>query len=83
MNIIAKVKVKIGNTNCLVQTVPDNSHITCNLDSSSAGVFSVVVLVDNIGYSNNNIKFTYDLSVSSLSQTQGNKNYFQNETKNS
>lgn len=82
MNIIAKVKVKIGNTNCLVQTVPDNSQITCNLDSSSAGVFSVVVLVDNIGYSNNNIKFTYDLSASSLSQTQGNKNYFQNETIN-
>lgn len=65
-----KVSVKVGSQTCTVQSAQDD-QITCQLSLNSAGSFSVNVQIDNLGYSNNNIKFTYDLSITSLSKSEG------------
>lgn len=66
----SKVTVKVGSQVCSVQTTTD-SQITCNLSAGSAGVYPVVVNLTPSGNSNNDKTFTFDLTISSLSQTQG------------
>lgn len=64
------VSVKIGDSSCLILNAND-TQITCILNSSRAGVFSTVVLNENYGLSNSDVKFTYDLSIYLLSNTKG------------
>ncbi len=65
------MKVLIGNSNCLIQTVTD-VEITCNLVNNSAGNYSVLVQTTSSGFSNKDIKFQYELKVDSFSNTEGN-----------
>ena len=67
--------VMIGNTNCSVISADDN-NITCQLSPSSAGNFTVLLRMDNIGYANRNLSFWYDLVIDGLSKTEGKKKIF-------
>lgn len=66
----SKVSVKIGSKSCSVKTLNDG-QLTCELIASSAGVFPVVVNINNIGNSNSDQVFTYNLVLTSLSSSQG------------
>jgi hypothetical protein len=62
--------VKIGMSNCSITSINDNT-IVCNLGVSGAGLNDVIVHIANQGISNNDIKYTYSLSISSLSTSTG------------
>lgn len=64
------VSVMIGNTNCSVISV-DVNNITCQINPSSAGNFTVMLRMDNIGYANRNLSYLYDLVIDGLSKTEG------------
>jgi hypothetical protein len=64
------VKVTIGSADCAISSF-SSSQIQCSVGQSSAGSNPILVQINNVGYANKNIQFTYDLSVSSLSSTAG------------
>lgn len=66
----SKITVKVGAQTCAVQSAVD-TQVTCQLSATSAGLYPVLVVVSNQGNSNADLKFTYDLTVASLSQTSG------------
>ena len=65
----SKVNVTVGTQSCSIQTI-SNTQITCQLTSGSAGTFPVQINLNNIGNSNNDITYTYDLTIASLSTNQ-------------
>lgn len=60
----------IEKTDCPISTVTD-TQIECTLAEHSAGTYSVMVQLDNIGYSDSNKMFSYDIVVDSLSSSEG------------
>ena len=64
------MKVLIGDQTCNVVTVTD-LEVTCNLNPKSAGTYPVLLQLNNQGNSNNDLTFTYDLSISNLSSSEG------------
>lgn len=64
------MKVLIGDQTCNVVAVTD-LEVTCNLNPKNAGTYSVLLQLNNQGNSNNDLTFTYDLSISNLSNSEG------------
>ena len=48
-----------------------STQIVCSLSSYTAGTYSVQVQITDRGYSNSNLNFTYDLTLATLSASQG------------
>lgn len=67
---LGKISVFVGNKTCLIVTA-SNTQVTCQLSTSNAGLFNISLRLSNNGYSNSDKIFTYDLIITSLSQTQG------------
>ena len=64
------ISISIGNSACSIN-IASYTQITCSLGQNSAGTYPVLVLINNKGYANKNIMFAYDLSVESLSSSEG------------
>ena len=64
------ISISIGDSACSINSASD-TQITCSLGQNSGGTYPVIVLINNKGYANKNIMFTYDLSVDSLSSSEG------------
>jgi len=60
----------IGTSSCSIQSLT-SSRIVCILGQNTAGTYQVLVQIINQGYSNRNLTFTYDLTLTSLSSSQG------------
>lgn len=72
------VQVTIGGSVCTITSSSD-TQIVCTLGINSAGEYPVSVLINSKGLAANTTRFTYNLIVSSLSNSQGKnqKFYFQ------
>ena len=68
--IKVNTSVTVGNSSCTIVSV-SSTQITCNLGDNSAGTYPVIVLINNLGYANNDVMFKYDLAVESLSSSEG------------
>lgn len=66
----ANANVLVGSSPCLVQSI-SSTQVVCILGQSAAGSFPVQVQITDLGYSNANVLFTYDLTLVSLSNVQG------------
>ena len=66
----SKVSVKVGTKSCVVSSASATS-IQCTLSEGSAGIFPVVVSLSDVGNSNSDIKYTYQLAITQLSKSQG------------
>ena len=60
----------IGTSSCSVQSLT-STQIVCNLGQNAAGTYPVLVQITDQGYSNSYSSFTYDLTIISLSSSQG------------
>ncbi len=60
----------IGTSSCSVQSLT-STQIVCNLGQNAAGTYAVLVQITDQGYSNSYSSFTYDLTLDSLSSSQG------------
>ena len=60
----------IGNSECSIITL-NSTQIQCTLGQNEAGTFPILVQITSIGYSNNNVNFTFNLQVNSLSSSTG------------
>ena len=66
----ANGNVLIGKSSCSIQSLT-STVIVCNLGQNAAGTYPVLVQITDQGYSNSYSSFTYDLTVTSLSSSQG------------
>ena len=64
------MKVFIGRAECNVSS-SNITTLTCSVSRHSAGAYSVRVLVDGTGFSNDEVCFTYLLSIDSISPGKG------------
>ena len=64
-----EVHISIGGSICNVTSSSD-TQIKCTLGINGAGTYSIILLVDSKGLAQNTTQFTYNLAISSLSQTQ-------------
>ena len=60
----------IGSSTCSIQSL-NSTQIVCTLGQNTAGTYPVLVEITDQGYSNSNLTFTYDLTLASLSSSQG------------
>ena len=60
----------IGSSTCSIQSLT-STQIVCTLGQNTAGTYPVLVQITDQGYSNSNVTFTYDLTLASLSSSQG------------
>ncbi len=67
----ANIAVIIGGAVCEVGQVVNDTYLTCVLGPNFAGSHPVIVVVPGVGSSDSNILFTYTLTVSTISSTEG------------
>ena len=70
---MSSIEVVIGGEPCLVLEVVNETSLTCQLGGNFAGPHSVELTVQGVGNARiqSNLRFTYNLVVSSLSNTSG------------
>ena len=66
----AEVIVRVGKTQCIITTVTD-SEIVCELMAGPAGSHNVYLNINGVGDSNSDVEYTYALSLSGLSTSEG------------
>ena len=71
LKAVASVLILNGVSMCSITSISD-TQIVCLLDECSAGSYPVVVRLYNQGNSNNDKKFTFNLTITSLSSNIGN-----------